>query len=136
MPQNMNFPFRHEASGSAAYVELEPGDMTTYRFVLFPSAYSHNWDEGECPVMAVAAVDGVLFPGIWISVPRAREWWRETREQSGDESLSHAEVCWVVQEASRRLRGGLVVNPWTARAALLAVLIKDGEIQPGGKDGD
>jgi hypothetical protein len=137
MPQNVNFPFRHEASGQAAYVELEPGDATLYRFVMFPSAYGHNWGPQDRPVVAVASLDGPLFPGIWLSVPRAKEWWYDTKDHSAEESLSHTQVAWVLEDSSRRLGKGRQVNPWTARAAMLAVLIKVGEIRPeeGGEGG-
>jgi hypothetical protein len=132
MPQKTDFGFRIEAAGTdegvikACYVVIEPGDMTQYRFLAFRSQHGHGYTEPRLPVIAVASVDGVIFPGIWIPVPHARGWWKDTKDGSDGESIGHDTITWAIQECGRRVKEP--INPWTARAALLTVLKLMGEI--------
>jgi hypothetical protein len=135
MSQRVDFPVKFEGVKpvregqlyTAGYMEIEPGDCTLYRFLVMRSVGAHDFDVMDLPVHAVASVDGPLFPGTWIPFPRAVAWWYSTIGMEPRDSLKHEFIGYVRCQAGSRLND-LTVNPWTARAALLAVLKLEGVI--------
>jgi hypothetical protein len=102
---------------------LEPGDGTRYSFIIGETARPHDWEFAEGKIIGVASVSGCMFGGIWMPLRRVREWWRDTKDMEPTESLSHHLVDWIIGE----MRPCTTTNPWTVRAALLAVLKVFGE---------
>ncbi|MFA4971789.1 MAG: hypothetical protein WC683_04200 [bacterium] len=107
----------------ATIVEIQPGDATRYCFAVVETAERHCWAEEDGDIIGVASVGGPSFGGQWLPLARVREWWRETESGSSEESLSHNLIGWIQNEASPHAKA----NPWTVRAALLAVLVVYGE---------
>jgi len=127
MPQTLDFFFEKEES-RAVNVRMEPGDGTTYSFVVTETGGRHDWAPEEGPIVGVASVSGCIFGGQWMPISHVREWWEATKEKEPGESLEHPFIGWVIGE----MRPGTKTNPWTVRAALLAVLKVFGE--KGGED--
>jgi hypothetical protein len=108
---------------SAVNVKMEPGDGTVYSFIVSETKGHHDWGTEEGQIIGVASVSGCMFGGQWMPVWRVRAWWEDTKDGSSEESLGHPFVDWVIGE----MRPGTTTNPWTVRAALLAVLKVCGE---------
>lgn len=116
------------------WVEVEPGDMTRYHFLICKSITAinplqlpnlHGWDPADAPIVAVASIDGPIFGGLWLSVPRIKQWWADVRDKKPAESLMHYQIGWAIGEMGTRVKDP---NPWTVRAAFLAVLLTGGVI--------
>jgi hypothetical protein len=122
MPQTLDFPLSEESTLSFS-VEIEPGDATRYKFILTNTTHRHDWGEQDGELIGVASMTGPIFPGIWFPLARARDWWKETMWQIPVDSLSHHFIEWIIGETSEKAK----VNPWTVRAALLAVIRVYGE---------
>ena len=120
--QTLDFPCRIERT-TAMNVEIEPGDGTRYSFVVTLTDGRHDWGEEMGPIVGVASVCGCMFGGQWMPLQRVRSWWQDTKTIAPMDSLNHHFIGWVIGE----MRPGTKTNPWTVRAALLAVLKTCGE---------
>lgn len=124
--QQTEFPFM-SVELAAEYVKIEPGDMTTYRFIVSGSPQHHNWNPQEGMICMVASVDSVTMQGFTFPLKRAKAWWDETKTGTEESSLDHPEVRYLIGHMAPLMAKGQP-NPWTVRAALLAILKVDGYI--------
>jgi hypothetical protein len=122
--QTLDFPCRVEQT-TAMNVKMEPGDGTTYSFVVTLTDERHDWAPEEGPIVGVASVSGCMFGGQWMPISHVREWWVDTKDKAPGDSLSHYFIGWILGEQ----RPGVKTNLWTVRAALLAVLKTCGEAE-------
>jgi hypothetical protein len=115
--QTLDFPCKMEET-KAWNVDIQPGDGTRYSFVVSETNDRHSWGEEEGRILGVASVSGSMFGGQWLPLLRVEEWWNDTKGGTPDASLDHHFIGWIIHEMSP----GTTTNPWTVRAALLAVL--------------
>ena len=120
MSQSLFFPAVSHP-GKAMHVKIEPGDNTMYRFVIMLMGvwWGEGWEQGSRPLVAIASDQGPLFPGIILPLARVLDWWRDTYLDENN-GLDHEFIRWIREQNDSRVRGG--TNPWTVRAALLAIL--------------
>lgn len=129
--QSLNFRIEHRQN----YYLVEPGDGTRYKFIIveMPEGWHGDWAPERAPFVAIASVDGPLFPGITLPLAIAQEWWYDTSHLPSAASLDHRHIEWVKGENDFRVKGG--INPWTIRAAFLT-LIKEFDNEHGKCSGD
>jgi hypothetical protein len=120
--QTLDFPCKTEEN-IAYSVDMEPGDGTRYSFIVSETEEYHDWSVDEGTIVGVASVSGCMFGGQWMPLRKVREWWEETKDGTPEDSLDHHFIGWIMGE----MRPGTNTNPWTVRAALLAVLQVFGE---------